>query len=119
MQNISKYLNDWKTGNVYHYSFGIKASYGAFKNEQGEVEYIDVINSDVDASTVDEAISVAKEWESHLLERIVLYSDQKTVHKRISTKPFYIISDNQQNNIASGTLEFDDESGISTWLNQA
>ncbi len=116
---LQKYLADWDDGNHYYYSFQLKATYGAFKNNQGEVEYIDVYKINSDIKTVKEAVQVAKDWENTLLERIIIYVDQETGHKRISTKPVYTILDTHHTKITTGNLEFDDEQGMSTWLNQA
>lgn len=41
---INKYLADYNSGNLYHYSFSLAATYGAFKNERGDVEYVTVTN---------------------------------------------------------------------------
>lgn len=119
LEKVNKYLADWDAENMYHYSFSLKATYGSFKNEQGEVEYVDVIKSDSTLKTVVEAVQAAKQWQDRLFERIVFYSEQEVGHKQISVKPIYIIRDTKRNHIASGILEFDDEQGISTWLNQA
>ena len=115
---LKQYLRDWDSQNAYHYSFQLKASYGAFTNSQGDTEYIDVIKRIADVKTVKEAVRAARVWERQLLERIVFYIETETSHKRISVKPTYTIRDSHLAKIASGTLQSDDEFGISTWLNQ-
>jgi hypothetical protein len=119
VEKVGKYLADWDAENVYNYSFSLKATYGAYKNDQGEVEYVDVIKSDNALKTIPEAVQAARQWQNRLLERITLYTEQEVGHKQISVKPIYTIRDAKRNHIASGTLEFDDERGVSTWLNQA
>ncbi len=117
-QKLERYLANWNSGNTYHYSFSLKATYGAFKNDHGDVDYIEICKRDVAINIVSEAIQAATEWESHLLERIVLYTDQEIGHKRISVKPTYVIRDKNLLKVAAGTFQGDDEFGISTWLNQ-
>jgi hypothetical protein len=117
-QKLERYLADGDGGNTYRYSFELKATYGTFKNDRGEVEYIDVINRNTSIETIADAVRSAQEWESQLLERIRMYADQKTGHKRISVKPTYVIRDKKLHKVAAGTLEFDNGFGISTWLNQ-
>ena len=115
---LERYLTDWDSGNTYRYRFEIKASYGVFKNELGDIEYIDIVKNYPDIKTVGEAIQEARNWQSLLLERIKLYQNQETGHKLISVKPTYIIQDSNGKQIAAGTLQGNNEFGISTWLNQ-
>lgn len=117
-EKIKKYLADWDANNFYYYTFSLRATYGAFKNKQGDKEFIDIIKHCFEVKTIKDAVRAATQWESQLLERIVLYEKQEIGHKQISVKPIYTISDTKLNRIASGVLEFDDEDGISTWLNQ-
>lgn len=114
---IKNYLNDWDKRNLYKYSFSLKATYGSFKNSQGDMEYLRVFK-DLSQATLGEAIMAAKEWSTHLLERVLFYTEQETGHKQISVKPIYRVLDAHSKQIAAGTLEFDDEQGVSTWLNQ-
>lgn len=118
ISKLKRYLSDWDNNNTYRYRFEIKATYGAFKNERGDVEYVDIIQRSSDIKTVGEAIIAARDLQPRLLERIKLYSDQETGHKLISVKPIYTIYDKNLLRIAAGTLQGDDEFGISTWLNQ-
>ena len=117
-EKLRRYLDDWEQQNSYHYSFSLRATYGGFTSGQGDTEYVDVTKSIPDAKTIDDAIRAAKEWEGQLLERVKFYADSATGHKRISVIPTYVIGDSQLNKVASGVLRFDDEFGISTWLNQ-
>jgi hypothetical protein len=117
-QKLQRYLTDWDNNNTYHYSFELKATYGTFKNDRGEVEYIEVINRNTSIMSVKDAVRSAQEWESQLLKRVKLYTDQEIGHKRISVKPTYVIRDKKLLKVAAGTLEFNDGYGISTWLNQ-
>lgn len=118
INKLKRYMSDWDSGNTYRYAFQIKASYGAFKNEHGDVEYVDIIQKHPDVQAVAEAVKTAEDWRSHLLERVKLYQNQEIGHKLISVKPTYIIYDKNLLKIAAGTLQGDDEFGISTWLNQ-
>jgi hypothetical protein len=118
IQKLKRYLADWDSGNMYHYRFNLKATYGAFTNEHGDVEYIEICKYDDGIKTIKEAIQSAKEWQARLSERIKLYSDQEIGHKLISVKPTYVIRDKNLQKVASGTLQGNDEFGISTWLNQ-
>lgn len=118
ISKIKRYLSDWDSGNTYQYGFKIKATYGAFKNEHGDIEYIDVIQRDPGVKTVSGAVKAARTWQSHLLERIKLYPNQETGHKLISVDPTYIIRDSYGIKIAAGTMRFKDGRDISTWLNQ-
>jgi hypothetical protein len=117
-QKLKRYLADWDSGNTYHYQFSLKAIYGAFTSNPGDVEYIEIRKHDKTIKTVHEAIQSAKEWQSHLSERIKLYPDQEIGYKLISVKPTYIIRDENLQKVAAGTLQGDDEFGVSTWLNQ-
>lgn len=114
---INKYLHDWDDENYYNYQFTLSASYGAFVNNTPETEYLD-ISKKVKARTVHEAVVLAKEWEDRLLERVILHKEQEIGHKLLGVTPHYIIRDMHYLKIASGTLNFESEEGISTWVNQ-
>lgn len=73
---------------------------------------------DLNQTTSSEAIVATKECSTRLLERVLFYAKQETGHKQISVKPIYKILDTNGKQIAAGTIEFDDERGVSTWLNQ-
>ena len=118
IKKLKRYMSDWDSGNTYQYVFQIKASYGASNNEQGDVEYVDIIKSCPDVKTVAEAVKAARDWQSRLLERVNLYQNQERGHRLLSVKPTYVIYDKNLLEIAAGTLQGDDEFGISTWLNQ-
>lgn len=115
---LKRYVSDWNGGNMYRYVFAIKASYGAFKDERGDIEYVDIIQECPHVQTVTDAVKAARSWQSQLLEQIKLYRNQATEHKLISVKPTYTIYDKNLLKIATGTLQGDDEFGVSTWLNQ-
>ena len=118
IKKLQKYLADWRVGNGYHFIFELRASYSRFVGEDGAIEDIDIHGRNLVACTIDDAVHAAQEWESTLLNRIVLYSDQEIGHKRISVRPIYTIFDTHNARIAAGFIAFGDHRGVSTWVNQ-
>lgn len=118
IKKLQKYLADWNAGNVYHFIFELRASYGRFVGKNGDVEYITIHHEIPNTHTIEEAAFAAREWERTLLDRVILYTDEEIGHKYISVRPVYTILDTHDTKIAAGFIAFGDHRGVSTWVNQ-
>lgn len=118
INKIQKYTDDWDANNRYYYEFSLRARYGVLRNGGPAASEYVTIDKEAVAKTVHDAAKSAKDWEKQLRKEITLYVDQETVHTQISVMPIYTIYDSRTQKIAAGFLAYDNEKGISTWLNQ-